>query len=103
MKKAVGKGENVENLQKTIEQLERDVKNYDCMVNLLTKYMATVQLPAYNQNRCNNYMIAMRVFSQGIIGNSMAQQDTWQQFQHLVVSYESNTHKNVTFGDLQNE
>ena len=50
--------------------------------------MATIQLPTYNKNRCFNYMEAMKVFSDGIIGNALAQQDTWQQFKGLVTTYE---------------
>lgn len=88
LKSSEGKAQQIQEMQKSMADLERDIVNYDLIYNILTVYMATIQLPAYNKNRCSNYMTAMKVFSDGIVGNALAQQDTWKQFKNLVISFE---------------
>lgn len=75
-------------MQKSVQELEKDIVNYDVIYNILTVYMATIQLPAYNENRCQNYMTAMKMFSDGIVGGALMTQDTWKQFKSLVISFE---------------
>jgi len=82
-------------MQKSVGELEKDILTYDAIYNILTVYMATIQLPAYNENRCQNYMTAMKMFSDGIVGNAMTQQDTWTQFKSLVISYEGKRNLNI--------
>ena len=72
MKSSASKADEIANLTKTVSTLENDIINFDIMYNMLTVYMATIQLPTYNKNRCFNYMQAMKVFSDGIVGNALA-------------------------------
>lgn len=53
-----------------VQQLDRDVKNWDVIKRFLTIYLAEVAIPQYRKRRTNKYVDAMQMFSQVEVVNA---------------------------------
>ena len=67
-----------------IQDLEKDVKNFEVIRNYLILYLAEVAIPSFKDQKFANYINAMRSFCVSEVENAKNHQACWSGFLEVI-------------------
>lgn len=72
-----------------IDELERDVKNFEIIRSYLIIYLAEVAIPAFKDQKFSNYLEAMNGFCTQEVNNAKIHSACWTDFLEVIKHVES--------------
>jgi len=78
------KATEVQAMLNQIAELERDVVNYEVIRNFLIIYLSEVAIPAFKDQKFNNYLSAMSNFCGQEVSNAQNHMACWSDFYDVI-------------------
>ena len=86
-KSTAEKKESVVLKEQLVEDLKRDVENYDVIRKILIIYLQTVAIPQYQKQAKERYIKQMGLMCRSEVHNAAAVSNCWHSFKELIDSY----------------
>ena len=87
LKSADSKQHEITRITGAVQQLDRDVENWEKVRKFVTVYLYEVAIPQFRNKKVVNYVEAMQAFSAVELSNAEKQQSCWKEFYELTKLY----------------